>query len=280
MKTMKILFLVLVTISIACISCSKDEDQYNEGLQKKSTGIPDPIPVNLYEKIWTENFDSPFTLSDNWRLWGDRNSLPQWVESAYGRQGLFDNKGPSPIKNYAMSNSKFGKGLGYSVESELMLKILNPNGTCVCPGIAVSKNSSNQIEPAPVDETVATGISMRIVYAGSHATWYPLKLRQHTWLYMEFLTENGTLLSSGYLPADMYANDWHKLKIVVTSTRYVKFYCDNTLIWAPFNHLHSSMIADKYVVLGYTSDGNSENRAGVAYHNWVRAFWTVKPEIE
>jgi hypothetical protein len=76
---------------------------------------------------------------------------------------------------------------------------------------------------------------------------------------MEFLSENGTMLSSGYLPADAYANDWHKLKIAVTSTRYIKFYCDDLLVLAPFNCLHSTMVSNKNIVLGYTSDGNPEN---------------------
>ncbi len=269
MKTIKTLLLISVILSIACIGCSKYED--NTGVEKslKSTGPPMP---SQHRHVWTENFAMPFTLTNNWALYG--KPQPKWVQSAYGQQGLFDNNGPSPVKNYAVSNALIGKGLGYTVEAKVIAKILDAQGGCVCPGIAVSKETNPVIKNGEIE----TGISMRVVYIGPNAVWYPAKLRGHTWLTMEFLAgneaiENDEIISSGYIPADCYANSWHKLKFVVTSSGYVKFYCDYALVWAPFNRIHSIMKSDKNVVLGYTSDGNPKTLAGIAYHDYVKATY-------
>jgi hypothetical protein len=282
MKTINSLLMMLMVMCLTCISCSKYEAENDENLQLKSTGVPLPLVEGLYNQMWTDDFDTPFGLDYNWRLLGNpRYPLPAWVQGAYGREGLFDNNGPSPLNNYAVSNKKIGKGLGYTIESEVLVKVLNPFGTCVCPGIAVAKNPLNNNEPPSAEGgTIGTGISMRIVFAGASATWFPPKLRGHTWLLREFLSENGSTISSGYIQADMYTNYWHKLKINVTPNRYVRFYCDNLVVWSPLNRLHPTMTSDKNIVLGFTSDGNQENRAGVAYHNYVKAFWVARPEIE
>lgn len=222
--------------------------------------------------IWTDNFNSPDSLKDLWRLFG--NPQPEWKASAYGRNGLFDNNGPSPVKNYAVSDSLIGRGYGYVVESEVMLKIINPDGTCVCPGIALTKHSDLQL----INPELLTGISMRIIYAGANATWFPLKLRNHAWFLMEFISENEKVISSGYIPADSYSNNWYILKFEVTPEGYVKFSCDDTLLWAPFNRIHPMMYSDNRMVLGYTSDGDPQTRSGVAYHNWVKATYSISPK--
>ena len=263
----------MVTLSVTCIGCSKIEDDYNEDLQLKSTAPP--MPNADYTKTWTENFQNQFALNANWVLFG--TPQPQWVAAAYGKSGLFNNHGPSPEKSYGVSVLPVGTGKGYTVEGEVMLKIRNPEGTCVCPGIAVSQDQNPVINKS---NEIPTGLSMKLVYAGSEAIWFPAHVRMHTSFVMEFISENENVVSSGYIPADVYSNSWHKLKIVVTSTRYVKFYCDNELIWAPFNRIHPMMMSDKKVVLGYTSDGNSKNYAGRAYHDWVKVTYTVPPETE
>jgi len=273
--------MMLMVMSLTCISCSKYEDENTENLQLKSSGVPVPVQEELYNQMWTDDFDTPFGLDYNWRLFGNPHyPLPAWVQGAYGRQGLFDNNGPSPLNNYAVSNKEFGKGLGYTIESEVLVKVLNPFGTCVCPGIAVARYNTDFSEPPSQEKGIATGISMRIVYAGANATWFPARNRNHTWFIMDFLTETGSTLSSGYIDADRFVNNWHKLKIDVTPNRYVKFYCDNLVVWSPLNRLHPTMTSDKNIVLGFTSDGNQENRAGVAYHNYVKAIWVARPEIE
>ena len=276
MKTIRLLLLIAAMVSIACISCSKYEaDESNVQELKNVPALPNVIDENRVPiQSWTENFASSTSLITNWKLFGKPS--PKWVASAFETQGLFDNNGPSPTKNYAVSNRLVGKNKGYTLEGEVMINITNYNGSCVCPGIALSR----EIKPVQTsDIEIPTSISMKVVFAGYNATWFPKDVRGHTWFVMELYTENGNVVSSGYIPADGYINAWHKLKIEVTEARFAKFYCDNKLLWAPFVRLNPLMMSDKNVVLGYTSDGNTKTMAGVAYHNWVKATFPVGPEF-
>jgi hypothetical protein len=276
MKTIRLLLLMAAMLSIACISCSKYEaEETNVGEVKDLQALPNDID-KIWNPIqsWTEHFSNQTALDANWQLYGKPS--PKWVKLAYGKQGLFDNNGPSPTKNCAVSNLKVGKHIGYTVEGEVLLEILDSTGSCICPGIAVSRDL---IPLVNAHNEIATSTSIKLVFAGDNATWFPGKLRGHTWLLMEIYAENGSVASSGYMRADEYANSWHKLKIEVTSARFVKFYCDNNLFWAPPIRLHPDMMNDKKVVLGYTSDGNPMTLAGVAYHNWVKVTFPVGPEF-
>jgi hypothetical protein len=282
MKIIKLLLLIIVTLSVAWIGCSKiqDETPVNQQL-KSSPGTVITNEENATFQTWTENFNEPLSLTDNWTLYG--TPQPKWVLYDYGKHGLFDNNGPSPTKNYAVSNYIVGNSTGYTIEAEVMIQILNNKGTCICPGIAVSKelNPELVINSETGESEIATGISMRLVYAGINATWFPAKQRGHTWLLMEFLSQDETMVSSGYIAADVYSYGWHKLKMRVTPTRHVMFYCDNDLIWSPLNtRINPSMMNNKNIVLGYTSDGNDETRAGVAYHNWVKSSCSIVPSME
>ena len=263
-------------MSIACISCSKYEaDEIADPQLKNVPALPNVIDENRIPiQSWTENFASSNSLITNWKLFGKPS--PKWVASAFETQGLLDNNGPSPTKNYAVSNRLVGKNKGYTLEGEVMINITNYYGSCVCPGIALSR----EIKPVQnSDIEIPTSISMKIVFVGKNATWFPANTRGHAWFMMELLTESGNIASSGYIPADEYVNNWHKLKIEVSEARFAKFYCDNKLIWAPFVRLNPLMMSDKNVVLGYTSDGNPKTMAGIAYHNWVKATFPVGPEF-
>ena len=166
--------------------------------------------------------------------------------------------------------------MGYVAEGEVMLQILNLYGNCVCPGIAVSRDINPVLDK---NNEIPTSISMKIIFAGVNATWFPAKYRGHTFFMMELLDENQSRVSSGYILADQFSNSWHKLKIEVTANRYARFYIDNNLIWAPFERLHPEMMSDRKVILGYTSDGDPNTLAGVAYHNWIKATYMVGPEF-
>ena len=276
MKTIRLLLLIAAIVSIACISCSKYEAE--ETMAPELKDLP-ALPYAIDDQVnplqsWTENFASSTSLTTNWKLFGKPS--PKWVSSGFGRQGLFDNNGPSPTKNHAVSNRIVGKYKGYTVEGEVMLVIANINGSCVCPGIAVSRENNPLVNS---NNEIPTSISMKIVFAGYNATWFPKDIRGHTWFVMELLTENGDVLSSGFIPADEYANGWHNFKIEVTEARFAKFYCDNKLLWAPFARLDPLMMSNKKIILGYTSDGNPITLAGTAYHNWVKATYLVGPEF-
>jgi hypothetical protein len=272
MKTNKILVLsfALFPAFYACEKVADENKEINPGTSVPAVMKSDQDKGMCF--IWVDNFDTPRLLKEHWKLYGD--PLPRWQESAYGRNGLFDNNGPSPTKNYAFSDTLIGRGYGYIVESEVMLKITNPQGACVCPGIALTKHEN----PIQINNDVPTGISMRIIYAGASAIWFPAKMRNHTWCLMNFISANETVVSSGYIPADKYSNNWYILRFEVSPEGYVKFFCDETLLWAPLIRIHPMMESDNRVLLGYTSDGNRETCAGVAYHNWVKATFSLSPK--
>jgi hypothetical protein len=260
-------------LAFALTNCEKTTSE------KKGIVLHDSVPANFKSDeckgllvIWVDNFDTPEALEGSWRLLG--KPKPEWKQEAYGRNGLFDNNGSSPVKNYAITRAMVGRGYGLHLESEILLKILNPEGTCVCPGIALTK----QPDSDTVDGEFPTGISMRIVYVGSNAVWFPAKLRNHTWFIMEFISENEKVISSGYIPADTHSNNWYILRFYIASSGLVTFYCDETLLWAPSIRIHPEMQSYNQIVLGYTSDGDPQTRSGVAYHNWVKATYALSPK--
>ncbi len=269
------MLLILATVCVACIGCSKFEDETAGLSQQKSSPTTTVQDFdNPLIRNWDENFTTPFALTTNWTLYG--NPQPTWVQAAYGKQGLLDNNGAAPNLNYAVSNIPIGAGGGYSIESEVMVQILNTKGSFACPGIAVSKVAN----PVLYNGEIATGVSMRILYLGENAIWFPAKSRGHTWFFMDYLNEDGLTTSSSYILADTYSNKWIRLKIAISPLRNVKFYCNDNLIWAPFPRINQSITNNNRIVLGYTSAGDAATRAGVAYHNWVKATYFMVPVHE
>jgi hypothetical protein len=266
MKTIEKLILLILLICLTILGCSKEENHY---------GTVDPESYNTNGDggvihSWIDNFDSSATLETNWILYG--NPKPKWEKSAFGEEGLFNNNGPSPEKNYAVSTLKVGTGYFYMIQTDVMLKITNPDGTCVCPGIAVSKYEF----PSLINNEIQTCISLRIVYPGTNATWYPADLRGHAWFIMDYILDDETVYSSSFVPADYYLNGWHTLKIIIPSTRNPMFFCDDLLLWAPANKMHP-IKTDKKIILGFTSAGDQETSAGIAYHNRVMVtFYTTQ----
>jgi hypothetical protein len=277
MKTIRFLLLMAAAITVAFIGCSKYESENDSVPQLKSNSLS-PVSSSENElsgiiKSWTEDFESPLNLTNNWKLYGD--PPPKWIEMAHGKTGLFDNNGPSPTKNFAVSNLSVGSGCGFTVMTEVLLDVLNPEGSCICPGIAISKDS----HPVLKNGEFESGISMRIIYAGAGATWFPLKLRGHTWIIMTYLNDQNVLVNSNIIQADNYNSSWIQFKIDVTPNRLIRFYCNDQLLWAPTTRLLRDMTINKKVLLGYTSDGNPITRAGVAYHNYVKTSYYFSNSI-
>ena len=108
MKTIK-LFMICFTLGFAFYGCEKSADE-NKGIQQQKSVLTFATPEKSKGLciIWVDNFDSPDVLKGDWRLFG--NPQPEWKSEAYGRNGLFDNNGPSPVKNYAVSDSVIGRG--------------------------------------------------------------------------------------------------------------------------------------------------------------------------
>jgi hypothetical protein len=263
------LVLIAAALCIASISCEKATVNEPEIV---SGGTNDLGTYSDHKISWQDSFDSSSELKKNWMLIG--NPEPNWKETANGQQGLFDNNGASPSSNFAVSNLMIQKGGNYIVEAEIMLNIYNPYGSCVCPGVAVSRDEF----PLLQKDEIPFLVSMRVLYAGANATWLPEWLRGHTWLVMQYLSEEEQTFSS-YIPSDLLNGDWHRLKISVSQSGNPTFFCDDRVIWAPDDTV-MPMNSDKKVILGYASGGDLENLAGVAYHNWIKVSYTLSLKDE
>jgi hypothetical protein len=261
--------LMVAALCVAGISCK--DDSVNE-LETVTGGTNDIGTYSDYKICWQDSFDSSSELKKNWMLIG--NPEPNWKETANGQQGLFDNNGASPTSNFAVSNLMIKKGGNYIVETEIMLNIYNPDGSCVCPGVAVSRDEF----PLSQKNEIPFLVSMRVIYAGTNAVWLPEWLRGHTWIVMQYLSKEEQTFSS-YIPSDLLNGDWHQLKISVTQSGNPTFFCDDKVIWAP-DDIVMPMNSDKKVILGYTSGGDPENLAGVAYHNWIQVSYTLPVKEE
>lgn len=269
MKTIRYLLLFILASCIALVGCKKYEDEltFNAGTDQEKV-LKSDVAVSPPIKPWYEDFATSQSLS-NWTLYGEPQ--PKWLFFAYEKYGLFDNNGPSPTKNFAVSHYAIGAGAGYSIEAEILIHIINPEGTCVCPGIAVSKD----LNPIMKNGEIECGISSRLIYVGAEAKWFPEGMRGHTWLIMSYLTQDEIDLVSMIKIENSELAQWHSLKLQVLPSKRVKFFLDNEEVWAPNDQINTMMLRNKNIVLGYTSAGDPATRAGVAYHNWVKASYLI-----
>jgi len=147
------------------------------------------------------------------------------------------------------------------------MNVTNPAGCWVTPGIGLTLNTN----PTPIGSTgdLPTGIYFSLTYEGDACWGTPSQYRRHSYFWIGVYAEDSTInapAGSYDLNGDAYANGWHVMKIVVGSDRYVKFYCDNNLIWTSTKRLHPSLMTNRNAVLGFRSSGS----AGKSYHDWVR----------
>ncbi|MEI6061259.1 MAG: hypothetical protein WCR72_11155 [Bacteroidota bacterium] len=280
-KTIQFFFLSLMTGVILLSSCKKDEpdmftspSQHNAAVKSATPGIAVASVSN-----WREDFSTADALALRWTLYG--TPQPQWVSFAGNRFGLFDNNGRLPNGSYAVSKTKIGNGQGYIIESEVFIDAANPNATVICPEIGVTRYFNPGAEPVNVE----AGISMRLMYVGDGATSVPPALRKHTYIVMSALLSDRTYATTGNpleatsaskddyaMKADFAGNGWHKLRIVVSASSRVSFYLDNQLVWTPAKAIHTSLMADKNVLLGFTSPGTT----GKAYHDYVKVSYPLQ----
>ena len=283
MKTIQIVCLSLMTGFVLLTSCKKDEqDLAPSGNQQNAdfkSAKPGP-PVEVYGN-WKEDFTTANSLALRWNLYGTHQ--PQWVNFAFNRFGLFDNNGRLPNGSFAVSKTKIGNGNGYIIESEVYIDVTNPGGTTICPAIGVTRYPDLPSESS----TVEAGISMKLLYLGKGVPDTLAVHRNHTYIQMSALLQDGTSLTSAdpkngiisssrdyAFQADVAGNGWHKMKIVVTSSKQVGFFLDDKFIWSPNKPVHPSLMTNKNVLIGFTSSGN----AGKAYHDYVKVTYPPLPD--
>jgi len=280
MKTIQIVCLSLMTGFFLLSACTKDELEIVPTSNPQNADVKSTFPgtpVTNYAN-WQEDFATPDALVSRWNLYG--TPKPQWVSFAGNRFGLFDNNGRLPNGSYAVSKSKIGNGKGYVIESEVFIDVKNPNGPVICPEIGVTRYLILPTEP----QNLEAGLSMKLMYIGKGATNVPPVYHNHTYVVLTALLQDGTIISSGdpkdgmgtssddhALLADFAGNGWHKLKIVVSASKQVSFYLDNQFMWTPGKSIHSSLMANKNVLLGFTSPSNT----GKAYHDYVKVTYPL-----
>ena len=193
MKTIQIIGLSLLTGFVMLSACKKDEqsfvtstNQQNDALKSSKPGPQASGYVN-----WQENFTTANSLELRWNLYG--TPQPQWLANAFGRFGLFDNNGRFPDGSFAVSKTRIGNGLGYTIESEVYIDVTNPRGTSICPEIGVTKGL---IRPSDPGNNVEEGISMKLMYVGSGVSTVPPAYQNNTYVIMTAFLSNGSIASS------------------------------------------------------------------------------------
>ncbi|MBK6965311.1 MAG: hypothetical protein IPH20_15605 [Bacteroidales bacterium] len=260
MKTFKYLGIALLAGSFLFTACTKDEvlppsEQQNSEIIQSTL---DPPTVD-YKKNWTDNFSYANCLAERWNLYG----YPQsgWVPNACGRKGLFINNGLYPQGSFAVSKMYVGSSAGYTIESDVCIDRQTNSGIVVSSEIGVSRHPNS----------AETGISMRLIYFGYHATNVPPEYQNKTFLVMKALADGGNFMYSGNYtyPVGIFPGSWHKMQIRIDQFHFVSFILDNVTIWKPEYPLDNSMLQDNHVVLGYTSPGT----IGKAYHDYMKVMY-------
>ncbi len=279
MKTLQYVSISLMTCFFIFTSCSKDETdmvpQSNpQNTELRSLGPGQPVIGYL---DWFEDFATASSLTSHWYL--SAVPPPRWVSFAAGKSGLLENYGNLPNGSCAISKTKIGFGTGYTIESDVYINLTNPNGAVINPGIGVTRS----LFLPPEFNSYETGISMALLYLGNGVPGVPPELENSTQLIMIALSGNGEPLSYRIIlkgispggdnssPGKFASNGWHTMKIVVTDSGQVSFYFDGLFIWSPQQPIHSSLMTNKNIFVGFMSPG----QGGTSYNNSVRVSYPL-----
>ena len=88
---------------------------------------------------------------------------------------------------------------------------------------------------------------MRLRFIGVAVTTVPPGQRNHTYVQMSVILEDGTASSLGdyWLKADFIPNGLHKIKIMADEFRMVSFYPEDQFTWSPGKQIHDSLMNHK-----------------------------------
>lgn len=211
----------------------------------------------------TTVFEDDFSTNlDKWISFGSPS--PQVLGSVEGRSGVFDNNGDGNCDSGVVSKDAFSLTNGFTLESDIFLRVTNPAGCWVDAFIGLTKDNSPAVNSLC---SVPKGILFRIYYAGDACWQTPADKMRHAYLDGGFYTEGGAWESIGaYVSADAYIDSWHKLKVVVGEDRDVEFYVDDTQIYSSTNKIDPAILEGKKINL----DGRSSGSAGKVYHDYIK----------
>ena len=218
---------------------------------------------SLHAATFSDFADDFSTGLSKWTLFG--SPRPQWLASAKGRTGIFDNNGDSNYNSGAVSNTLVGGANGFTIQSDVYLDFSNLAGCWDGPMVGLTKYANPVIGDSGQNEEY--GLHMALEAVGDACWGNDPGTRRHTYFNMAILADDGTYAAfdSYSLNADSYANGWHTLKIQVNADRSVRFYIDSLLLWTPTKKLDPALLTGRNVILGWRSSGS----AGKSYHDSV-----------
>jgi hypothetical protein len=216
--------------------------------------------------IFEDNF-SELNL-DAWIPFGSPS--PRVLASAEGRENVFDNNGDSWCNNGVVSKDNFSLTNGFTMESDMYLKVTSVAGCWNSPVIGLTRQNTPTGEGECPTESYPMGAIFGIEYDGDACWATPEEKRRHAYFIIGLYTEEGTWESVSWLNADDYIDEWHNFKIVVGSDRIVKFYVDDTLIYTSTKKINETVLQEKKIFLGIRSSGS----AGKSYHDFIKVYAT------
>jgi len=229
-----------------------------------------PLIAIAQDIIIFEDDFSDASLS-KWILFG--SPRPRVLSNVEGRNGVFDNNGDSWCQSGAISKANLYLPESFIIEADMYLKVTNPSGCWAAPSfMLLRENEPLGRDPYCGDMDYPGGIIFKIMYEGDACWQTPVEKRRHAYITAGIYAEDGTSEGSGWILADEYINGWHNFKIVVVD-RYVKFYVDDKLIFAPKKKVHPTVLNGKKLYLGRRSSGS----AGKGYHDFIRVYADFRP---
>jgi len=203
---------------------STEKDNFNNVNTTDSTILSPPL---LSPPLFEDNFDD--LNLDEWISFG--SPLPQVLETAEGRYGVFDNNGDSWCASGVISKDNLLLSTPFFMESDIFLKVTDVTGCWASANIAILRNNSPTGNSPCPNEQFYMGILFGLSYVGDACWQSPPEERRHAYFRAKIYLENGTEEDSGRINADSYINAWYTLKISVGVNRIVRFYANETLIY-------------------------------------------------
>ena len=240
----------------------------NDGLTNSTTK---EITIDKISEVIFEDDFSELNLN-TWIPFGSPS--PHVLASVEGRTGVFDNNGDANCNSGVVSKDNFSFPNGFTMESDIYLKVTNVGGCWDSPVIGLTRQNEPTGEGVCPTESYPMGVIFGTEYDGDACWATPSEKRRHAYFIIGLYTENGTWESVGWLNADDYTDAWHNFKIAVGSDRIVKFYVDNDLIYTSEKRINETVLQEKKIFLGIRSSCS----AGKSYHDYVKVYALRKGE--
>ena len=178
--------------------------------------------VNSNKSVFSDDFSNGLS---QWRLFG--SPMPVIDYNAGNPAPSFNNNGDPNYDSGAYTVKEFNPA-GTVLEGDIYVAS-HPDGCWMSGSIGFAKSDTGFTDTGWPG--YAVGIGYR--YDGDACWATSSQYREHGVLDCWLVTDDGSSKGKTFWLEDAYLNAWHHYKIVITPDRYVKFYVDNTLVYAP-----------------------------------------------